>query len=84
MTNAPAAAAVDHDELLLKKSDICRDLRVSPIQFEKLLEQGKLPAPIWLSNTPHSRRWYASAIRRHLAVLRASAPRRPILALAHG
>jgi hypothetical protein len=85
MNRTSAAVVAEHDEqLLIKKSDICRDLRVSGNQFEKMLEAGLLPAPIWLGTTPHSRRWYASAIRHHLSVLRANAPRRPSLAVAHG
>jgi hypothetical protein len=61
---------------LMKKSTICRELAISPTKFEELLDDGLLPAPIWLGDTPHSRRWRASTIRHHMASLRVAARRR--------
>jgi predicted DNA-binding transcriptional regulator AlpA len=67
---------------LMKKSEICREFNVSGPIFEKLVAAGKLPQPIFLGATLHSRRWYSSAIRRHLGNLATNA-RRPAPVLAH-
>ena len=67
---------------LLKKADLCRQLKLSGPKFEEMLEAGELPQPIFLGATLHSRRWYASAIRQHLAKLTTNA-RRSAPSLAH-
>ena len=77
-----ATAAVETADLLMRKAEICRLLKVSAPTFEDLLDNGHLPQPIWLGATTHSRRWYASAIHRHLAALAASA-KRPAPSLVH-
>ena len=46
--------------LLLKKVDMTRLLRLSSARFEELLAEGRLPQPIWLGETTHSRRWVVS------------------------
>jgi predicted DNA-binding transcriptional regulator AlpA len=76
------AVAADTTERLVKKSEICRDWNMSGATFEKLVAAGKLPAPIFLGATLHSRRWYSSAIRRHLGNLTTNA-RRPAAAAVH-
>lgn len=76
------AVAADTTERLVKKSEICRDWNMSGATFEKLVGAGKLPQPIFLGATLHSRRWYSSAIRRHLGSLAADA-RRPAASVVH-
>lgn len=69
------AAVQTADHLLMRKGEICQLLRCSAPTFELWLDEGRLPQPIWLGATMHSRRWYASEIHRHLGSLAASAKR---------
>jgi excisionase family DNA binding protein len=59
----------------MRKGEICRLLKVSPPTFEELLNEGRLPAPIWLGPTTHSRRSYAADIYKHLGSLAATSKR---------
>jgi predicted DNA-binding transcriptional regulator AlpA len=78
----PLHALAADTERLVKKSEICRDWNMSGATFEKLVAAGNLPQPVFLGATLHSRRWYASSIRRHLGSLAASA-NRPAASLVH-
>jgi predicted DNA-binding transcriptional regulator AlpA len=78
---AEAARSAPRPDLLMKKCEILRLLKLSPPIFEELLDDGRLPAPIWLGATTHSRRWYASEIYRHLSNLKAAAAKKTASAL---
>ena len=70
-----AFAAEDSARLLLKKAEVCRLLSVSGQTFEKMLEAGRLPAPVWLGATSNSRRWLFSTIQGHVSGLARAADR---------
>jgi excisionase family DNA binding protein len=61
--------------LLLKKSEVCRLLSVSGATLERLLDDGRLPAPVWLGATMNSRRWLFSTLQTHVSGLAKSADR---------
>lgn len=61
--------------LLLKKCEVCRLLSVSGATLEKMLDDGRLPAPVWLGATMNSRRWLFSTIQGHVSGLARAADR---------
>lgn len=61
--------------LLLKKAEVCRLLSVSGQTFEKMIDDGRLPAPVWLGATMNSRRWLFSTIQGHVSGLARAADR---------
>jgi predicted DNA-binding transcriptional regulator AlpA len=61
--------------LLLKKAEVCLLLSVSGATMERMLEEGRLPSPIWLGATSNSRRWIFSAIQGHVTGLARAADR---------
>jgi len=61
--------------LLLKKSEVCRLLSVSGATMDRMLDEGRLPSPIWLGATANSRRWLFSTIQTHVSGLAKSVNR---------
>ena len=66
--------------LLLKKAEVCRLLPVSGNTFEKMLEEGRVPAPVWLGATANSRRWPFATVERYVSGLSRGADRERMLA----
>ena len=48
---------------------------ISDYVAEKMLDEGRLPAPVWLGATMNSRRWLFSTIQTHVSGLAKSANR---------
>lgn len=61
--------------LLLKKAEVCELLSVGDKTFEKMLDDGRIPQPIWLGSTANSRRWAFATITRYIAGLSREADR---------
>ena len=75
-----SAGAEAPARLLLKKSEVCRLLSVSCGTFEKMLEEGRVPAPVWLGATANSRRWPFATVERYVTGLSRDADRQAVAA----
>jgi predicted DNA-binding transcriptional regulator AlpA len=70
-----AVVAETPARLLLKKREVCSLLNVGPAKLEAMLDAGRLPPPVWLGETPNSRRWPFAIIKRYVASLAKAADR---------